>query len=130
MDWEDSRSEFFQESYPCDRSVSDSVGASNTSTGRRTVLDGGTGTPGAREGTLESIRSTVVPVATAVATDSVLTADGLVASRTTATKPRMRAAVQGLDDEDSDDGEIEVVDFTDGMVFRFSFEIKLLSLEI
>ena len=31
-----------------------------------------------------------------------------------ATKPRMRAAVQGLEEEDSDDGEIEVVDFNDG----------------
>ena len=30
------------------------------------------------------------------------------------TKSRMRAAVQGLEEEDSDDGEIEVVDFTDG----------------
>lgn len=113
MDWEDSRSEFFQESYPCDRSVSDSVGASNTSTGRRTVLDGSTPGAGVREGTLESRQSTVAAVSDGPS--SVLPTDVLIGSRTTAaTKPRMRAAVQGLDEEDSDDGEIEVVDFTDG----------------
>ena len=38
-----------------------------------------------------------------------------------AIKPRMRAAVQGLEEEDSDDGEIEVVDFTDGKFFCSDF---------
>ena len=53
------------------------------------------------------------------------------------TKPRMRARVQGLEEgSDSDDGDIEVVDFTDGNLRRIFFiinnssEISVISLFI
>ena len=43
MDWEEARSEFFQETYPSDRSVSDSVSAlTGTINSRRTVIESGT----------------------------------------------------------------------------------------
>ena len=41
-------------------------------------------------------------------------------SRGRATKPRMRAAVQGLEADDSDQ-DMEVVDFTDGKYFMFMY---------
>ena len=43
MEWEEARAEFFQETYPSDRSVSDSIGGlTTTSSSRRTVLESGT----------------------------------------------------------------------------------------
>ena len=41
-------------------------------------------------------------------------------SRGRATKPRMRAAVQGLEADDSDQ-DMEVVDFTDGKYLMFMY---------
>jgi hypothetical protein len=174
MEWEEARAEFFQETYPSDRSVSDSIGAltTNTSasnTGRRTVIESvGTGSRNGHPasmlghptgahiinkdntaaGTLESRTSRVSrhssnvhvpnnrtpPTASTTPADAISPLGDSVRTSTDdqlnaifssrqgtndtrrggrMTKARMRAAVQGLEEEDSE-GEIEVVDFTDG----------------
>ncbi len=198
MEWEEARAEFFQETYPCDRSVSDSIGAltnaSASNTGRRTVLESGTGSRhgggrtsiggGGLISTLESrtsrasrhsnnVANKTPPTASTTpadaispttevretvpnhnhlvqtqhqdggqglmflnhntaATASASSIDNLARAPSTSrtetsdtrrgggrnTKARMRAAVQGLEEEDSEEGEIEVVDFTDGIILR------------
>ena len=138
MDWEEARAEFFQETYP-----SESL-ASNTSTevrGRRegqhrhNFRDASVGTLESRSSriSIHLNRTTSTTPADAVsppgtddsppsvaAGSSTTAIAGLHSStasmnnRSTTAKARMRAAVQGLEEEESDEGEIEVVDFTDG----------------
>ena len=54
------------------------------------------------------------------------TPSSLVGTSNRATKSRMRAAVQGLEEEEeSDEGEIEVVDFTDGKFHVYNCTPKI-----
>ena len=154
MDWEEARSEFFQETYPSDRSVCESTANASIRSSR-----GGQHPPSLGQyrdvsiGTLESRSSRLSRQSTQVAsaaknpTASTTPADAVSPSGHSAsdcsppnaiagpmleeqvneavphhhpipnprnTKARMKAAVQGLEEDDeSDEGEIEVVDFTD-----------------
>ena len=51
-------------------------------------------------------------------------------NRSTTAKARMRAAVQGLEEEESDEGEIEVVDFTDGKSNTYVVGLPLLKFSL
>ena len=151
MDWEEARSEFFQETYPSDRSVCESTANASIRSSRGQhppslgqYRDVSIGTLESRSSRL-SRQSTQVASATKNPTASTTPADAVspsgnssdgspapnaVAGQPTLeeqvisvphpipnprnTKARMKAAVQGLEEDDeSDEGEIEVVDFTD-----------------
>ena len=135
LDWEEARAEFFQENFLPSESLN-----SNTSTEVRRQNEarsgGGAGASSsfrdASVGTLESHSSRMSNVhinrsqASTTPADAITPQDdsppsvqpssaSVAGTSSRATKARMRAAVQGLEEEDeSDEGEIEVVDFTDG----------------
>lgn len=131
-DWQEAREEFFQETYP-----SESL-TSNASTEVRRHheprVPNASSFRDASVGTLES-RSSRVSNVHLNRTASTTPADAISSPASNDNhetpssvngpsspklgtnrnaKARMRAAVQGLEEEESDEGEIEVVDFTDG----------------
>ena len=134
LDWEEARAEFFQENFLPSESLN-----SNTSTEVRRQnearsIGGGGASSSFRDasvGTLESHSSRISNVhinrsqASTAPADAISPQDdtppsvhppaSVAGTNSRATKSRMRAAVQGLEEEEeSDEGEIEVVDFTDG----------------
>lgn len=145
LDWEDSRAEFFQESFYPSESLKSNTSTDVTSRGVR-IPPGGVASSfrDASVGTLESRSSRVSVNRTASTTQidevsptggagnaepsiaeepalSVCAPSSMAGTSSRATKPRMRAAVQGLEEEEESEGEIEVVDFTDGKSF-FDFQ--------
>ena len=148
MDWEEARSEFFQETYPSDRSVCESTANASIRSSRQhqslasQYRDVSVGTLESRSSRL-SRQSTQVagssgggaknPTASTTPADAVSPSGNssdcsppVMAVASTSeehhhpvpiprnSKARMKAAVQGLEEDDeSDEGEIEVVDFTD-----------------
>ena len=131
-DWEDSRSEFFQETYPTssDRSICESTANASIRSSIRQQPNIGQYRD-VSVGTLESRSSHLSrqsaqagpaknPTASTTPADAVSpsgdTEQGAPSPPQTSTrnaKARMKAAVQGLEEDDDSEGEIEVVDFTD-----------------
>ena len=133
LDWEEARAEFFQETFLPSESLN-----SNTSTALRRQNEaqsvGGGASASFRDasvGTLESHSSRMSNAhlnrsqASTTPADAISPQDdsppsaqppSVVGTSSRVNKSRhMRAAVQGLEEEEeSDEGEIEVVDFTDG----------------
>ena len=138
-DWEEARAEFFQETYPSESLASNTStevrGAVGQPRQQHNFRDASVGTLESRSSriSIHLNRTTSTTPADAVsppgtddsppsvaAGSSTTAIAGLHSStasmnnRSTTAKARMRAAVQGLEEEESDEGEIEVVDFTDG----------------
>ncbi len=132
LDWEEARAEFFQETYP-----SESLNSSTSTEVRRqqqqevrnavasSFRDASVGTLESRSSrvSIHLNRTASTTPADAVSPTAEETEEAPLSvhapsssktgtSRATA-KARMRAAVQGLEEDESDEGEIEVVDFTD-----------------
>ena len=137
LDWEEARAEFFQETFLPSESLN-----SNTSTEIRRQNEArtsGVASANFRDasvGTLESHSSRMSNAhlnrsqASTTPADAISPQDdsppsvqppsSVVGTNSRATKARMRAAVQGLEEEEeSDEGEIEVVDFTDGKLLYY-----------
>lgn len=142
MDWEEARAEFFQETYPSESLNSSTSTEVRRNQQQETRLASNNGssvtaiTAGAASsfrdasvGTLESRSSrisihlnrtasttpadAISPSGDEASPPSVVAPSSKSGTHNRATKSRMRAAVQGLEEEESDEGEIEVVDFTD-----------------
>lgn len=96
--WEEAKSEFFQEIYPCEnKSIASSADIQTSTLLYSTQTDN-----------------------TNNAQCSIFKNTSKLCTSKTKTKSRMKAAVQGLEQEDSE-GEMEVVDFADGERKRIRF---------
>ena len=124
LDWEEARAEFFQETFYPSESLKSNTSTEVTNRHHEPRVGITNSFRDASVGTLESRSSRVSVNRTASTTqiDEVSPSGAeakdksepsLTGTAGRLTKPRMRAAVQGLEEEESE-GEIEVVDFTDG----------------
>ena len=142
LDWEEARAEFFQETFLPSESLNSNTSteirrqreARSTEGASSSFRDASVGTLESHSSRLSNVhlnrsQASTTPAdaissphedpasASVSAPASVIqqTPSSLVGTSNRATKSRMRAAVQGLEEEEeSDEGEIEVVDFTDG----------------